>query len=233
MERHRVLIIDDDLSLLRLVRRALEKANYDVLIASSGIEGLKEMYRQQPDIVVLDVMMPVMDGWEVCKRIRELSKVPIIMLTAKSDEKDKVKGFKLGVDDYVTKPFSFAEFTARIEAILNRASGDSHIKKPRIYSGKGLVIDVTSHEVDMDGKKVDLTPTEFRLLVVLAEGKGRIVSTESILNDVWGTSYMGETEHVKRYIWRLRSKLESDPQNPQLILTERGIGYRLSLDEDV
>jgi DNA-binding response OmpR family regulator len=230
MERPKVLAIDDDMNLLRLLKRALEKADYEVVVASSGAEGLKEMYQQRPDIVVLDVMMPAMDGWEVCRRIRELSNIPIIMLTAKSDEDDKVKGFDLGVDDYVTKPFSFAELIARIGAILHRAGGDSSVRKPRIYTGKGLTIDVSGHTVTLDEDRVELTPIEFRLLVALAEGNGHLVPTDTILDKVWGSDYAGETEHVKRYIWRLRSKIEKDAENPQMILTERGLGYRLALD---
>jgi len=231
LNRSKVLVIDDDLSLLRLLQRALEKADYDVVVASSGPEGLKEMYEYKPDLVVLDVMMPVMDGWEVCRRIRELSNVPIIMLTAKSDEQDKVRGFSFGVDDYVTKPFGFAEFLARIGALLHRADSYSPIKKPHIYSGKGLMIDVAGHRVILNKNRVELTPTEFRLLVALAEGHGHLIPTERLLQIIWGSEYAGETEHVKRYVWRLRSKIENDPQNPELLLTERGIGYRLVLEE--
>jgi two-component system KDP operon response regulator KdpE len=231
MGRSRVLVIDDDLSLLRLLRRALEKAEFDVSLASNGAEGLKELYQCKPDIVLLDVMMPRMDGWEVCRRIRELSDVPILMLTAKSEEEDKVRGFRLGVDDYVTKPFSFAELTARIEAVLHRASDRSPIGKPRIYSGKGLLLDVAGHRVTLNENRVELTPTEFRLLAALAEGNGQVIPTERLLQVVWGDEYLGEFEHVKRYVWRLRSKIEKDPRKPELVLTERGIGYRLALEE--
>ena len=231
MERPKVLVIDDDMNLLRLLKRTLVKADYDVVVASSGLDGLKQMYQERPDIVVLDVMMPVMDGWEVCKRIRELSNVPIIMLTAKSEEDDKVRGFELGVDDYVTKPFSFAEFAARIGAILHRVTGDSSVRKPHIYTGKGLVVDVAGHVVTLDEKRVELTPIEFRLLVALAEGNGHLVPTDTLLDKVWGSDYVGETEHVKRYIWRLRSKIEKDPRKPRLLLTERSIGYRLALHD--
>jgi len=231
MECRKVLIIDDDLSLLRLLGKALEKAGYDVAVASDGVAGLKSLYAEQPDIVVLDVMMPIMDGWEVCKRIREISKVPIIMLTAKSDEMDKLKGFGLGVDDYVVKPFSFSEFIARVRTILSRVTGDVTSNKPRIYSGKDLLIDVDAHRVSLDGEYIQLTPTEFRLLVALAEGYGYPVPSELLISKVWGDEYIGETEHVKRYIWLLRSKLEKDAVNPELIITERGIGYRLAMEE--
>lgn len=226
----KVLIIDDDINLLALLESALGKAGYDISVASGGVEGLHQMYSIRPDIVILDVMMPGMDGGEVCSRIRELSDVPIIMLTAKSDEEDKLRGFNLGVDDYVTKPFSVAELIARIEAVTGRVGKYQLIKKPTIYSGRGLVIDEVEHRVTLDGERVELTPREFSLLLTLAEGHGRLVTTDLILRKVWGAEYIGETEHVKHYIWRLRSKIETDGQRPPFIITERGVGYRLVLE---
>jgi len=153
------------------------------------------------------------------------------MLTAKSDESDKIRGFELGVDDYVVKPFSFKELIARIGAILHRASRDTFAKKPQIFSGKGLLIDIPAHRVSVNGEYVQLAPTEFRLLVALAEGYGYPVPNEVLLSKVWGPEYTGEPEHVKQYIWLLRCKLEKDALNPELILTERGIGYRLVMEE--
>jgi two-component system KDP operon response regulator KdpE len=226
----KLLVIDDDLTLIRLLRQSLEKAGYEVRGAAGGIEGLREMYSFQPDLVILDVMMPGLDGWETCTRIREVSDVPIIMLTAKDAEADKVRGFQLGVDDYVTKPFSLAEFTARVNAVLNRARKTAGAKKPRIYSSGGLVIDVDGCRVTLDAKPVDLTPTEFRLLCALADAGGKVVSNETLLGKVWGTAYSGEIGYIKRYIWYLRHKVEKDPQNPEYVLTERGFGYRLNLD---
>ncbi len=231
MRHYKVLIIDDDAVLLRLLGRALKKDDYEVVTALNGVEGLKTLYREQPHIVVLDVMMPVMDGWEVCQRIRELSDIPIIMLTAKSDEADVIRGFGLGVDDYVVKPFSFSELIARIRAILQRAGGNSMTKNPRLFSGKGLLIDVAAHRVTADGEYIQLAPTEFRLLVALAEGFGYPVPTEVLLSKVWGAEYTGEPEHVKQYIWLLRCKIEKDAENPELILTERGVGYRLAMED--
>jgi len=231
MEKQKILVIDDDASLLKLLRRALEKAGYDVSSASSGADGLKKMYDQQPDVVILDVMMPVMDGWQVCRHIRDVSDVPVIMLTAKGEVKDKVKGFKLGVDDYVLKPFSFAELIARIGAVLNRSTRESASQKPSVYSGKGVTIDLKDHRVYIDEEAIDLTPTEFRLLVALAEAQGHPVSSENLVLTVWGAVYAGETEHVKRYIWRLRRKLEKDADIPQLIISERGVGYRLVMED--
>ena len=229
--RYKVLVIDDDEVLLRLLGRALAKDGYDIATAKNGVEGLKTLYREQPHIVVLDVMMPVMDGWEVCHRIRELSDIPIIMLTAKSDERDKIRGFELGVDDYVIKPFSFKELIARIGAILHRAKGNTLARKPQIFSGKGLLIDVPAHRVSVNGEYIQLAPTEFRLIVALAEGFGYPVPTDVLLSKVWGPEYAGEPEHVKQYIWLLRCKIEKDALNPELILTERGVGYRLVMED--
>lgn len=232
MIQQKVLVIDDDASLLSLLRRALQKAGYEVATAPSGPEGLKMMYSAQPDIIVLDVMMPGMDGWQVCRQIRDLSDVPIIMLTAKGEVEDKIKGFKQGVDDYLTKPFSFAELILRIGAVLNRSAKNAAAQKPSVYSGKGIVIDTRDHRVYLEENPVDLTPTEFRLLVALANAQGYPISSEDLVLTVWGSGYAGETDHVKRYIWRLRRKLENDAENPRLILSERGVGYRLVLEGD-
>jgi two-component system KDP operon response regulator KdpE len=220
-----VVVIDDDKTLLRLLREALSKANYDVITASNGIDGLQEVYARQPDLVLLDVMMPRMDGWETCARIRQISRVPIIMLTAKDSESDKLKGFQHGVDDYVTKPFSFAELVARVHAVLHRAREPRPEKKNKRYISGDLVIDTDARRVTKGGKPVELTPTEYRLLTTLAENKGHVLSHEQLLNSVWGYEYGEDTGYVKRYIWYLRRKVEDDPRHPQIIVTERGFGY--------
>lgn len=222
----KILIIDDDPTLLGLLRKSLEKAGYRVATAGNGIDGLQLLFTEQPDLVILDVMMPRMDGWETCARIREFSQVSIIMLTAKDQEADKIKGFQYGVDDYVTKPFSFAELVARVGARLHR-SRQAPVEKPRVYIYNDLTVDLQNGKVTMKGKPVSLTPTEFRLLGTLAEHAGRTLSPEQILNLVWGPEYAGDTGYVKRYIWYLRQKLEDEPQNPKYIVTERGFGYRL------
>ena len=219
----KILVIDDDKTLTGLTRQALSKAGYKVDIAHNGIDGLQVLYADQPDLVILDVMMPRMDGWETARRIRQLSKVPIIMLTAKDEEGDKIKGFGIGVDDYVTKPFSFAELTARIGAVLAR-TGHGEIKTERITSG-ALIIDADSHRVLKNGEPVSLTPTEFRLLVTLAQNSGRVLSHEQLLERVWGYDTSEDEDYVKRYIWYLRRKIEDDPSHPQHIVTERGFGY--------
>ncbi len=224
------LVIDDDKTLLRLLQEALSKAGYQVILTSNGIDGLQELYARQPDLVLLDVMMPRMDGWETLSRIRQISRVPVIMLTAKDSEQDKVRGFNLGVDDYVTKPFSFAELVARAGAVLRRARATAPATKNKRYSSGDLVLDVDAHRVTKAGKLVELTPTEFRLLETLAEHAGRVLTHEQLLEKVWGYDAGEDTGYIKRYIWYLRQKLEDDPTNPQHILTERGFGYSFAAD---
>lgn len=221
-----VLLIDDDQILLELLADHLENAGFQALRADAGVKGLALARDKQPQLVILDVMMPGMDGWTVCQQLRTESNVPIIMLTAKGQEVDKLRGFRLGVDDYVTKPFSFAELTARAKAVLARfqsAGPTAHI----ISSGD-LTIDLSLRVVTVAGESVDLTPTEYRLLESLVRNANRTISTEHILSLVWGPEYTGEIKHVKHYIWSLRRKIEADPGNPQHIFTERGFGYRFA-----
>lgn len=224
MNLEKILIIDDDTTLLDLLGEHLTAAGYETGRAESGAQGLALVETAEPDLVVLDVMMPGMDGWEVCRRLRRLSDVPIIFLTAKDEEMDKLRGFRLGVDDYVTKPFSFAELTARIGAVLARTKGTT--SRQGVLSGD-LHIDFTQRRVTVAGAPIELTPTEYRLLEVLARHPHRPIPTEMLLQEVWGPAYAGESEHVKHYIWSLRKKIEADPGDPRHILTERGYGYRL------
>lgn len=224
MSEQKLLLIDDDPTLLDLLSEHARKAGYSPILASNGAEGLKKMGQHSPDLIVLDVMMPVMDGWEVCERIREKWATPIILLTAKNEEFDKLRGFRLGVDDYVTKPFSFAELIARVGAVLARTR-NNHSDKMKITSGE-LSINFEQRQVVRDGKTVDLTPTEYRLLKVLASHRDRAVSVEKLLTEVWGPEYATESEHVKHFIWSLRKKIEVDPGAPLHILTVRGFGYR-------
>ncbi len=222
-----VLVIDDDVVLRELLGEHLRDAGYTPLLAADGLQGLRLLFEHRPALVVLDVMMPGMDGWETCQRIRELSDVPIIMLTAKGETDDRLRGFDLGVDDYVVKPFDFRELIARIGAVLHRAqrAAGRPAHGPLVYSD--LVIDLNQQRVLRNGRVIHLTPTEFRLLACLAERPGRVCSTEALLERVWGPEYRGQNEYVKRYIWMLRRKLEDDPQHPRRILTERGYGYLL------
>lgn len=224
MPEKKILLIDDDPTLLELLGDHVKQSGYLVYRAANGNEGLERLEQVSPDLVILDVMMPGRDGWEVCERIRHNSSVPIILLTAKNEEVDKLRGFRLGVDDYVTKPFSFAELVARIGAVLARAQS----KTPpgsQITSGN-LTIDFEQHLVALDGKPIELTPTEYRLLKALASNTNRTVPVEKLLIDVWGPEYATENEHVKRYVWSLRKKIEQDPGAPQHIITVRGFGYR-------
>lgn len=223
-----ILLIDDDVSLLNLLGKYLEKAGYDVLRADSGLGGIQTFFEQRPDLVVLDLMMPRMDGWDTCRRIREVSRAPIIMLTAQDGEKSKLKGFRLGVDDYVTKPFSFAELTARIGAVLARITR-TEVISDEILSAGGVTLDRRSQQVTRDDAPLQLSPTEFRLLAFLMEHAGEPISPATLVTEVWGPAYADDTGYIKRYIWYLRQKLEPDPANPQYILTERGFGYRFAV----
>ncbi len=224
MTAPKVLLVDDDTTLLELLAGHLRTAGYDPLTAHDGAVGLRRAAESQPDLVVLDIMMPGMDGWEVCERLRAVSSVPVILLTAKSEEADKLRGFRLRIDDYVTKPFSFAELTARVGAVLARATRPP---SPSVLTSGDLAVDFDLRRVTVGGRPVDLTPTEYRLLEVLARNAGRPVPNEQLIGEVWGPTYSGEIGHVKHFIWALRKKLEGDPGDPKHVLTERGFGYRL------
>lgn len=223
-----ILVIDDDRALLRLIQEALNKAKFHVILATNGIDGLQELYARQPDLVLLDVMMPRMDGWETLTRIRQISRVPVIMCTAKDGQEDKLRGLTHGVDDYITKPFNFAELVARIQMVLRRAREDEIPTKARRIVNGTLVIDIDAHRVTKAGAPIELTPTEFRLLQTLAENAGRVLTHEQLLERVWNYEAGEDTGYVKRYVWYLRHKIEDDPSNPQYILTERGYGYSFS-----
>jgi DNA-binding response OmpR family regulator len=219
-----ILLIDDDATLRELLADQLHTAGYRTREAVDGSIGLRLAEEATPDLIVLDVMMPGMSGWEVCERVRAKSRVPIILLTAKGEEFDKLRGFRLGIDDYVTKPFSFAELVARVGALLTRAQFAPAVTHS-LTSGD-LAIDFDQKHVAVSGRPIDLTPTEYRLLETLARHAHRTVPAEMLLTEVWGPEYAGEVEHVKHYIWTLRSKIEVDPGDPKHILTERGFGYR-------
>jgi DNA-binding response OmpR family regulator len=226
MRKETILIIDDDQDLGRIVQLSLDREGYQTVIATSGLEGLQEAYRVQPDLVILDIMMPGMDGWEVCRRLGEMSNVPILMLTAKGTEADIVKGLQIGADDYLTKPFSVAELIARIQALLRRAASQLQTDKPSVFSIGNLTIDLNRRMVMRDGELVDLTPTEFKLLECFVTHRNRVLPHRFLLTEVWGSEYIDETNYLKLYVRYLRRKLEEDPANPQLIVTEWGVGYR-------
>ncbi|HHX44089.1 MAG TPA: response regulator transcription factor [Chloroflexi bacterium] len=225
----KLLLIDDDVTLLKALEIYMTRAGYEVFTAGHGADGLKQLFALRPDLVILDVMMPQMDGWETCRRIRELSTVPIIMLTARGQETERVTGLRLGADDYVPKPFSLKELEARIEAILRRTMSHGDSDTPRVlYVTDDLVIDSERWEVRRNGERVDMTSTELRLLFLLAENAGRVLSHRQLLEKVWGPEYVDNVDYTKLFIWRLRQKIEPNPGQPRYILTERGIGYRMA-----
>lgn len=223
-----VLVIDDDATLLGLLAQHLSRAAYHVITAVSGNAGLQMFYDHDPDLVILDIMMPKMNGWEVCEHIRRTSDIPIIMLTAKGGEQDRLRGFRQGVDDYVVKPFSSAELVARVDAILARSRRALPEAHPAPIVRGDLIIDLSERRVTCGSQPVHLTPTEFRLLAALAEQPGHTLSPKELLVRVWGSEYGDDVENVKRYIHYLRQKLEADVNHPRLILTERGFGYYLA-----
>jgi len=223
-----VLVIDDDATLLGLLAQHLSRAAYHVITAVSGMTGLEMFYEHHPDLIILDIMMPKMNGWAVCERIRETSNIPIIMLTAKAEEHDRLRGFRLGVDDYVVKPFSSAELVARVGAILARSQRASRETQPTPIVRGEITIDLAEQRVTRGSQPIRLSPTEFRLLAALAEKPGHMVSPKELLTRVWGNEYSDDVENVKRYIHYLRQKLEADVEHPRLILTERGFGYYLA-----
>jgi two-component system KDP operon response regulator KdpE len=219
-----LLIIDDDKGLDQLLSDYLAGQGYSVRAAENGRLGLRAMYERQPDIILLDVTMPDKDGWETLRRIREISDVPVIMLTARSDETDILHGFSLGADDYVTKPFSFAQLSARMHAVLSR-SGQEDAAEAKL-SSEGLEVDMRLKRAWRDGQALALTPTEFKLLVTLMHHAGDVISPKDLVKEVWGAQYASEIGHVRRYIWHLRQKIEPDPENPHYIHNDRGFGYR-------
>ena len=222
-----VLVIDDDSTLLKFLGEYLRDTGLTVFTTDKSETALRLLYDERPNIVVLDVMMPGMDGFVLASRIREISSVPMIMLTGKTSESDKLRGFRIGVDDYVTKPFSFAELAARINAILSRARESSPSER-QVHVFGNVSIDLDRWNVTKDNEAVSLSPTEFRMLKFLVENRGRAISEEELLQAVWGLEEGVERGYVRRYVWFLRQKLERDPSNPEIIQTVRGFGYRMS-----
>lgn len=219
-----LLLIDDDESLTELLGSYLEKQGYSVRVARNGREGMRALFNHHPDLVLLDVTMPLRDGWDILGRIREVSDIPVIMLTARDDEPDILRGFSLGADDYVTKPFSFAQLGARIKAVLARAGHQENHQN--VLQQGSMRVDLRTRQVFRDQTQIRLTPTEFRLLVALMRHAGEVISPHELVQDAWGPQYAGEVGHVRRYIWHLRQKVEPDPENPRFIHNERGFGYR-------
>ena len=220
-----ILVVDDEPRYVRWITVNLRASGYRVLTASDGQAALEAAAAERPDLVLLDIGLPLMDGLEVCRRIREFSTVPIIMLTAKAAEADKVAGLDAGADDYLPKPFGPPELMARVRAALRRSRyAESPTAEPVFHHGD-LAIDFARHEVRHAGEPVTLTPTEYKLLVQLARHAGRVLLPEQLLAAVWGPEYREETQHVRLYVSRLRRKIEPDPDHPRYVLTKPGIGY--------
>jgi len=228
-----ILVVEDDSTLRELLTYNLQKEGYSVLTAKDGGEALDMVNRKKPHLVILDIMLPVMDGTEVCRVIRGKSQVPIIMLTAKTEEIDKVVGLELGADDYVTKPFSIRELIARIKAVLRRSkagksAGELPGERNELLKAGDISIDLIKHIVLKMGNEVELNPKEFELLALLMRNRGRVISREQILRKVWGYDFIGNDRTVDVHIRWIRQKLEADPQNPGYIVTVRGYGYKFA-----
>jgi two-component system KDP operon response regulator KdpE len=221
-----ILIVDDEPRMVRFVRMNLELEGYRVAEAGNGMEALEKLRDEIPDLVLLDVMMPEMDGFETLQRLREIATVPVIMLTVKGDEADRIRGLELGADDYVTKPFSPRELASRIKAVLRRTEMPAPVEQSVIKVDDRLQLDFNRRQVIVEGKEIKLRPTEYRLLYHLVNNAGWTMPHETLLAKVWGHEYRDETHYLRLYITYLRQKIEKDPANPQYILTERGLGYR-------
>lgn len=222
----KILIIDNDPAFVRLVERALTRHGYEVIKAGNRQEGLWLLFHQRPDIVLLGAVMPAMDGWETCRRIRELSDTPIIMLSGqKTGEEDIVRGLDCGADDYLVKPVGNKELVARVHAVLRRTELSSSAVKETTYRDDRLIVDVAERRVIVNGEQVRLTPTEFRLLAFLVANAGHVLTHQRLLEKVWGWEYTDDLDHVRVYIWHLRRKIEAAPAHPRYIVTEPGVGY--------
>jgi two-component system KDP operon response regulator KdpE len=225
----KILVIDDDRDLLDLMDLLLSRVGAHVLTARDARQGLRQFYNHRPDLVILDLMMPGMDGWEACERFRELSDVPILMLTALDQDGDMVRGLNCGADDFVTKPFASQVLLARARALLRRAELSVPGEKPLVYDDGYLAIDLAQRRVRVRQQPAKLTPTEYSLLVYLLKHANRVLTHEQILAQIWGEECLDSTHYVHVYIHRLRQKLEQDPEQPRYLLTEPGIGYRFEL----
>lgn len=224
----KILVVDDEKKIVEIVKAYFEKEGYKILVAYDGQSAIDIAIKEEPDLIVLDLMLPEISGWDICRTIRTKSSVPIIMLTARDEDTDKIIGLELGADDYVTKPFNPKELVSRVRAVLRR-SGGTLDQKRRIESG-GLSIDLEGYEVRREGKIIDLTPTEFSFLKVLAEAPGRVYSRAQLLDKVQGYTYEGYERTIDSHIKNLRKKIEPDPDRPTFILTVRGIGYKFGGD---
>lgn len=229
MAKEKILVVDDEVHIIELLKYNLELDGYEVIIAQTGKEAIRKASEEKPNLILLDVMLPEMDGFDVCKHLskaNDTERIPIIMLTAKGEELDKILGLELGADDYITKPFSVRELLARIKAVLRRNFKEKKVSK--IIDVSDLLIDMDKHEVRKQGKKVDLTLKEFELLRLLVINRGKVLARDFLLDKIWGYEYYGETRTVDVHIRHLRQKIEDDDKNPKFIETVRGIGYKFT-----
>lgn len=227
----RILVVDDEPRMIKFVQYNLELDGFQVISASNGLEAVEKVQMELPDLVILDVMMPKMDGFEALRLIRETSDVPVIMLTVKSEEEDKHLAFSAGADDYLTKPFSPRELSDRVKAVLRRAGGSSPTAEDVVKVDDRLEIDFARREVLVDGKRIRLRPTEWRLLYHLVKNANWLMTSEMLLQKAWGYEYQDDAQLLRLYIAYLRKKIEKDTKNPQYIITERGVGYRFVMPD--
>ena len=226
MKKTRILIVDDELSIIKFLRANLEAEGFEVLTVMDGVQALQTFEMELPDVVILDIMMPKMDGFEVCRRIREWSQIPVIMLSARGDVDDKVKCLDLGADDYITKPFGKDELIARVKAVMRRTESAAAVPTRPSFSSGDIDINFVRRQVTVAGKEVKLTPTEYNLLQEFVLNAGKVLTHTHLLNKVWGPEYREETQYLHVFVRRLRAKLEPDPTNPRYIVTVSGVGYQ-------
>lgn len=226
MKKRRILIVDDDRDALRLLRMALESEGYEVIEAADGLAALRLAYELRPDLIILDIMMPLMDGWLTCQRLREVWDTPIMMVSASSELDSRVKGLTIGADDFIPKPWDVDELQMRVDAVLRRADKHPYLERPVRYSDDYLTVDLATRSVEIKGLPVTLTPTEFGVLKHLIQYTNQPVSSADLLQAVWGKTYDDAEATLRVHLHHLRRKIEPDPRHPRYIRTERGIGYR-------
>ncbi len=232
MDGKKILVIDDDINLLQSIKFTFLRAGVTIFTAIDGREGLQRFFAVRPELVILDVRLPDIDGWDICRQIRLLSSVPIIMLTTLSRDEEIIRGLDYGADDFVTKPFSRDVLLARARALLRRAEPQAESESPTGYSDDHLVINLTKRQVTVQQEPVQLTATEFRLLAYLLQNAGQVLPYRTILDKVWGWEYQESIDYVHVYLSHLRRKIEPDPRNPKYLLTERGVGYRFERQDE-
>ena len=228
-ERATVLVIDDEVPIRRFLKASLADAEFELIEAATGREGIQQAATRAPDVILLDLGLPDMDGIEVAAAIREWSRIPIVVLSARGQEKDKVAVLDAGADDYVTKPFGIGELLARIRVALRHAEIVKGGAQDPVFEADGLRVDLPSHQVLLNGAEVKMTPTEFKLLAMLVKNVGKVLTHRQLLTEVWGAAYAEETQYLRVYMGQLRHKLEKDPARPRRLLTEPGVGYRLHI----